>query len=180
MVKFKFLAHFPVDHLAHLLCDWWFHLCHRIVYICYFVASYLSSPWYNWFFFFFFLFFFFFFLLLLLLIIYSLLVFDTSFCWWSLTRVSKSLPISMALLSILVDLRKCCNLGGLDSSSDFQFLEVFFTGLWGVSQAHQLQVISPPPPCSTDFLVLWQSPSLSLSFRFFYFHSVIHRNWKIN
>ena len=30
-----------------LLCDWWFHLCHRIVCICYFVASYLSSLWYD-------------------------------------------------------------------------------------------------------------------------------------
>ena len=27
--------------------DTTFHLCHRIVYICYFVASYLSSPWYD-------------------------------------------------------------------------------------------------------------------------------------
>ena len=25
---------------VHLLCDWWFHHCHRIAYICYFVASY--------------------------------------------------------------------------------------------------------------------------------------------
>ena len=32
-----------------LLCDWWFHLCHRIAYICYFVASYLFSLWYDWF-----------------------------------------------------------------------------------------------------------------------------------
>ena len=30
-----------------LLCDWWFYLCHRIVYICYFVASYLFSLWYK-------------------------------------------------------------------------------------------------------------------------------------
>ena len=53
MVEIRFLAHFPVDHLAHpvvsrlvlllcqfscirLLCDWSFHLCHCIVYICYF------------------------------------------------------------------------------------------------------------------------------------------------
>ena len=65
MVKFKFLAHFPVDHLAHpimssliflvlicciqLLCDWWFHLCHCIAYICYFVESYLLSLWFDWF-----------------------------------------------------------------------------------------------------------------------------------
>ena len=26
-----------------------FHLCHCIVYICYFVMSYLSLPWYDWF-----------------------------------------------------------------------------------------------------------------------------------
>ena len=32
-----------------LLCDWWFHLCHCIDYICYFVASYLFSLWYGWF-----------------------------------------------------------------------------------------------------------------------------------
>ena len=32
-----------------LLSDWWFHLCHRIAYICYFVASYLFSLWYDWF-----------------------------------------------------------------------------------------------------------------------------------
>ena len=29
-----------------LLCDWWFHLCHRIAYICYFAASYLFSLYY--------------------------------------------------------------------------------------------------------------------------------------
>ena len=32
-----------------LLCDWWFGLCHRIAYVCYFVASYLFSLWYDWF-----------------------------------------------------------------------------------------------------------------------------------
>ena len=33
-----------------LLCEWWFHLCHGIAYICYFLASYLLLPWYDWFF----------------------------------------------------------------------------------------------------------------------------------
>ena len=28
-----------------LLCDWWFHLCHRVANIYYFVASYLFSLW---------------------------------------------------------------------------------------------------------------------------------------
>ena len=32
-----------------LLCDLWFHLCHCIAYICYFVASHLFSLWYDWF-----------------------------------------------------------------------------------------------------------------------------------
>ena len=32
-----------------LLCDWLFRLCHQIAYICYFVESYLSSLWYDWF-----------------------------------------------------------------------------------------------------------------------------------
>ena len=62
MVKFKFLAHLPVDHLAHsvvsclvlflcihLLCDSWFRLYHRIANICYFVTSYLFLLWYDWF-----------------------------------------------------------------------------------------------------------------------------------
>ena len=65
MVKFIFLAHFPVDHLARpirvspytpsvliccirLLCEWSFRLCHRIAYIYYFVPSYLFSLWYVW------------------------------------------------------------------------------------------------------------------------------------
>ena len=64
MVKCKFLAQFPVDHLAHpvvsshtlsvlvccihLLCDWSFHLYHHITYICYFVVSYLFFLWYSW------------------------------------------------------------------------------------------------------------------------------------
>ena len=30
--------------------DWWFHLCHHIACICYFVESYLFSLWYDWFF----------------------------------------------------------------------------------------------------------------------------------
>ena len=67
VVKFTFLAHFPVDPFAHpvvsrlihtpsvliccihLLCDWSFRLCHCIVYICYFVESCLFSLWYDWF-----------------------------------------------------------------------------------------------------------------------------------
>ena len=32
-----------------LLCDRSFRLCHRIAYVCYFVASYLFSFWYDWF-----------------------------------------------------------------------------------------------------------------------------------
>ena len=32
-----------------LLYDWWFHLCQRIAYISYFVASYLFLLWYDWF-----------------------------------------------------------------------------------------------------------------------------------
>ena len=32
-----------------LLCDWWFHLSHRIAYICYFVESCLFSLWFDWF-----------------------------------------------------------------------------------------------------------------------------------
>ena len=32
-----------------LLCDWSFRLCHYIANICYFVASYLFSLWYDWF-----------------------------------------------------------------------------------------------------------------------------------
>ena len=32
-----------------LLCDWSFRFCHCIIYICYFVESYLFSLWYDWF-----------------------------------------------------------------------------------------------------------------------------------
>ena len=32
-----------------LLCDWSFHLCHRISYFYCFVASYVFSLWYDWF-----------------------------------------------------------------------------------------------------------------------------------
>ena len=32
-----------------LLCDWWFRLYHHITNICYFVAFYLFSLWYDWF-----------------------------------------------------------------------------------------------------------------------------------
>ena len=55
MDKFKLLGQFPVDLLAHpaliycirLLCDWSFRLPLHIIYICYFVASYLFLPWYT-------------------------------------------------------------------------------------------------------------------------------------
>ena len=63
IVKFQFFEQFPVDLLVHpvfsslilslliccirLLCDWWFRLYHHITYICYFVASYLFSIWYD-------------------------------------------------------------------------------------------------------------------------------------
>ena len=44
LVLYSFCA-----NLLHSLIDWWFHLCHRIAYICYFVASYLFLLWYDWF-----------------------------------------------------------------------------------------------------------------------------------
>ena len=40
---------FVVICCIRLLCDWLFRLCHRIAYIYCFVASYLSSLWYDWF-----------------------------------------------------------------------------------------------------------------------------------
>ena len=64
MVKFKFLAHFPADHLAHpvmsslvlLLCQFAAFAYYGIdgfisviVCTCYFVASYLSSLLNDWF-----------------------------------------------------------------------------------------------------------------------------------
>ena len=37
-------------NLLHSIAyDWWFHLCHHIACICYFVESYLFSLWYDWF-----------------------------------------------------------------------------------------------------------------------------------
>ena len=93
------------------LCDWWFHLCHHIACICYFVESYLFSLWYDWFLrrclvlllgeilFLSWNFLLFFFLLLLLLLLYSLRVIHIGVCWWSFTRVTA--PLSRILLSIL-------------------------------------------------------------------------------
>ena len=65
MVKFKFLAQFPVNNLAHtvmstfILSLYWFtafsyfvidffYLYHHITYIRYFVTSYLFFTWYSW------------------------------------------------------------------------------------------------------------------------------------
>ena len=65
MVKFKLLAQFPVDHHAYpvvsslifFLCKFaafayyvidLFCLYHHIIYICWFVASYLFLLWYDW------------------------------------------------------------------------------------------------------------------------------------
>ena len=63
MVKFKFLAHLPVDHLADLVVSSlifllrWFaafayyviggFICHCLAYICYFVAFNLFPLWYD-------------------------------------------------------------------------------------------------------------------------------------
>ena len=59
IVKIKFLAHLhpvvPSLLPSALICcirlsrDWWFRLCHRIAYKCYFVASYIFLLWYDWF-----------------------------------------------------------------------------------------------------------------------------------
>ena len=91
-----------------LLCDWWFHHCHRIAYICDFAASYLHLFWYDWF------------LqrcllLLLLLVVVVVVIFYSfeSFSYqcllmvshWS-QRDSRSPQISRTLLSILADLNK--------------------------------------------------------------------------
>ena len=63
IVKFKFLARFPVDPLSHpvvstlyvvaliccihLLCEWSLHLYHRLTYIFYFVVICLVLLWYS-------------------------------------------------------------------------------------------------------------------------------------
>ena len=60
MVTFQLLAHIPPSYVLcytpsvlicciSLLCDWWFRFYHHIIYICYFIASYLFSLWYDWF-----------------------------------------------------------------------------------------------------------------------------------
>ena len=58
MVKFEFLAHLPVDHLANpvmsnLVTDYLTRMGIKFrpcsLWLCYFVASYLFSLWYDWF-----------------------------------------------------------------------------------------------------------------------------------
>ena len=43
------LYSFCANLLHSLLCDWWFHVCHHIACVCYFVVFYLFSLWYDWF-----------------------------------------------------------------------------------------------------------------------------------
>ena len=60
--------------------------------------------------------------------------------------------------------QQCCSLHGLDSSTDFLFFQSFFPFLCGLILVHQLHQVLSSPSCSTGFLVLWQGPSICLSF----------------
>ena len=51
----------------------------------------------------------------------------------------------------------------------FPIPPVFFRILWRLFQMHQLQLASPTPSCFSVFFVLWQDPSIRLSFRFLLF-----------
>ena len=69
---------------------------------------------------------------------------------------------------------QCCGLDRFDSSSDFQSFQSFFPALWGPFQAQQLKLVSPWPTCSNVCFVLWQDPSISLSFCFLIFFLPAH------
>ena len=46
----------------------------------------------------------------------------------------------------------------------FPIPPVFFPSLWEPLQVVQLELVSPPPSCSTVFSAFWQDPSICLSF----------------
>ena len=96
-----------------LLCDWWFHLCHCIVYICYFIASYI-----------------------ILLLSFLLQNFHPNDCWWSCTGVlvPASFLMPLVLYSVFSLSQQCCNLVGPDSSSNFQVFQASLQAFSGHSK----------------------------------------------
>ena len=67
-------------------------------------------------------------------------------------RWSAFTEVSGILQSIQADSQQCCNLYGLESSSDFQFFPYFFLSLWRLFQAKLLQLISATPSYSRVFV----------------------------
>ena len=69
--------------------------------------------------------------------------------------------------------QQCCGLYGLDSSSNFQFLQ-------SLSQVYgdQLKLVSPS--CSTNFSTLWLYPLYVYHFTLFHFHYVVCWDSKIH
>ena len=58
-------------------------------------------------------------------------------------------------------------------------LLIYFLSLWGLFQALELLLVSPPISCTTAVLVLKQDPSTYPSFNFFHFLSAVSQNGKI-
>ena len=119
-----------------LLWDWWFHLGHRIVCTCYFVASYLPSLWYDWFFIIIII------NIIIIIICSHLRVFHTSISWWSFTGVwvTTSLLKSPGLFSVFWQIFIMQLFG-----SPFILLFPSPTSLelifWWLTQEHQLQLV---------------------------------------
>ena len=63
--------------------------------------------------------------------------------------------------------QRCCNLIGLDSSSDFQLFPSPFQFFWGPFQVRQLQLVPPSPGCFF-FLIFLQDPNICLFFHFLF------------
>ena len=102
------------------------------------------------------------------------------YCLWFFCE---SPGVSRTLLKILADL-KMCSVNGLNSSSDFQFLQFLFPIPWEPFQVHQLLLVLLAPSHS-NFFVCFCFLAMCIVyffffFAFFYFYSVVSRNGKIH
>ena len=108
----------------------------------------------------------------IIIIIIIIILHCVSFSQWCLSDGRPS-QVSRTHLSILADLNNAVVWWSLFVFK-FPTLPVLSLSLWGLFQVLQIQLVSPSPPSSTAFLVLWQGPSTCLLFCFLWLFFFIY------
>ena len=109
-------------------------------------------------------------------------VFHINVSWWAFTGVwmTVSLLKSPGLFSVFLLILIILSFGWSPLVLLFPSFLVSLLILWALSLVHQTQLVSPSPLCSIAYKFSTKVLALISLVAFFYFHSVVCRNGKVN